>query len=147
MQVSEILRKIADVVDQVEGGQQVVAQEPVVQEPEVQATAIQGQIETPCDSDEADLGPMVSPLQQEHELLKKSQGVDNNVAEFAEEDEGYESELAAMKQAAGIGEEQQGPHNYAEDMKPVSINPRAVAATEAHGKQDARLQQTQRKDR
>lgn len=148
MRVSEILFKAAEMVAQSEAGEE------VAQAPAADATAIPVQaepeaapeVETPCDA-EADLGPMVSPLQQEHELLKKSQGVDNNVPEFAEEDEGFQSELASMKQAAGIGEEQQGPHNYAEDMKPVSINPRAVAATEANGKQDHRLQQTQRKDR
>jgi hypothetical protein len=49
-----------------------------------------------------------------------------------------------MKKAAGIGEEQQGPHNYAEDIKPVSLNPRANAALEANGK--AHIKHTERKD-
>jgi len=162
MRISDILRTMADVVDKAEGEAQVqqpVAQEPVAVAPV--APVVQGELEvpaeTPCDA-QAELDPelnadevtMVSPLQQEHELLKKSQGVNNNVSEFAGDEQGdddYDSELASMKQAAGIGEESQGPHNYAEDLKPVSINPRAVAATEANGKQDPRLKQTQRRNR
>lgn len=108
MRVSEILRKMADVIDQVEGGNAAA-----VAEPECGSAGQElGQVEvpageTPRDND-ADLGPMVSPLQQEHELLKKAQGVDNNVAEFAgEEADGFQSELATMKQSAGIKAEKQ----------------------------------------
>ena len=168
MRISDILRTMADAVDQAEGGEQALQAEPtqiapappeaVAQQPMQEPSAIpamQGELEapaeeTPCGELDAGEVTMVSPLQQEHELLKKSQGVNNNVSEFAgdeQSDDDYDSELASMKQAAGIGEEPQGPHNYAEDIKPVSINPRAVAATEANGKQDPRLKQTQRRNR
>ena len=107
---------MADVIDQVEGGEAAaVAPTPAVAEPECGQEFGQVEVpagETPRDND-ADLGPMVSPLQQEHELLKKSQGVDNNVAEFAGEDTGFESELAAMKQSAGI----EGENNCEPEVK------------------------------
>jgi len=105
----------------------------------------------PVDTDEKldpETATMVTPLQQEHELLKKSQGVENNVAEFASQEGDYNDELSAMKKSAGIGEEQQGPVDHAADMQPVTINPRAVAATEAnHGEPDPRLKNTERRRR
>ena len=42
---------------------------------------------TPCDNaDGTEPATMISPQQQELELLKKSQGVENNVEEFANDD-------------------------------------------------------------
>lgn len=152
MRVSDILRKMADVVDQAEGAEQAVQQEPVelepavepavaqepVQEPVVQATAISGTIEapaeeTPCCAAEDDDLTMVSPLQQEHELLKKSQGVDNNVSEFAGDEDEYQNELAAMKQTAGIGEEQASKAAHEEQRQMEDqLNPRRNAALAFH---------------
>jgi len=162
MRIGEILRKVADLADQAEQaeqGQAVVQAEPIAApepiaatpEPAMDVTATVTQL-VPVDTDEKldpETATMVTPLQQEHELLKKSQGVENNVAEFAsQEGDDYNNELSAMKRSAGIGEEQQGPVDHAQDLKPVSINPRAVAATEAnHGEPDPRLQQTQRRNK
>ena len=94
MQISDILRKVADIVDQVEG--EGVAQEPGVQQaPGAQPDQAQtGQL-TAVDvssDDNTETDSMISPLQQEHELLKKSQGVENNVSEFAG-DEGLEGDV------------------------------------------------------
>lgn len=161
MQVSEILRKIADIVDQEEGNveqaavvqpAQTIQQEPVaepVQEPvpapdaTIAVTRVAGEVETGTDELCSDEVTMVSPLQQEHELLKKSQGVDNNVSEFADDE--YDDELAAMKKSAGIGDEPQGPVDHAADCRTVSLNPRANAALEANNK--APLNHTQRRNR
>lgn len=135
MQVSEILRKIADVVDQAEAVEQ-QAQAPAVQpeapegEVTAQVTAVSGEL-APVDANGQccdEPGTMVSPLQQEHELLKKSQGVDNNVSEFAD-DEGYNDELESMKQMAGIGEEQANAKANAEQRQMEDqLNPRRNAA-------------------
>jgi len=156
MQIGEILRKVADLADQADLANQgeAVAQPETIaasQEPEMDVTATVTQL-VPVDTDEKldpETATMVTPLQQEHELLKKSQGVENNVAEFAsQEGDDYNNELAAMKKSAGIGEEQQAPVDHAQDLKPVSINPRAVAATEAnHGESDSRLKNTERRRR
>lgn len=143
MQVSEILRKIADIVDQeesgVEAGPVTQAEPPAVPVPQpasnarITVTRTGGEIdplgnEDECCRDEAQPEvTMVSPLQQEHELLKKSQGVDNNVSEFADDE--YQDELAAMKQSAGIGEEQASAKAQDEQREMESqLNPRKNAA-------------------
>lgn len=72
MKTSEILRKLADLVDSVE-----------------------------CDSSETqadDTGVMVPPLQQQIELQKKEVGVDNIYDEEPEE----QDELAILKINAGV---------------------------------------------
>lgn len=161
MRVSEILRQLADLVDQTEDA--AVADAGMdVSEPgmdgaetgtgEITITQLEP-VEVDGD-DKSEPATMVSPLQQEHELLKKSQDVENNVAEFAEDDLDSEErdwdgsmkvspdeieepsdddELEEMKRLAGVHEKHQGPRNYAEDVKPVSMNPRANAALEASG--------------
>lgn len=177
MQIADILRKAADLVDAAEGS---IAQEPEAQQVQDPAANAPGQlaaVEVDTD-DNTDKETMVSPLQQEHELLKMSQGIDNNVAEFAGDSDMEESngemdqaeqlqhpdhsedeykqmfgsdkesdddELAQMKKMAGIGEEQQGPVDHAEECKPVSLNPRANAALEANGKEHLKF--TKRRDR
>ena len=216
MQLSELLRKLADLIDQadnVAAGHEGVA-EPEAETGEIAVTHLEP-VEQNC-VDDSEPASMVSPLQQEHELLKKSQGVDNHVAEFAEDDDeldlsmdieetpnkkpdfldidkdgdreepmskavkdkeveedvidgeevdyGYpwqrrnrseredpeayahatgdisseeeDDELEALRKMAGIGESQ-GPYNYAEDLKPASINPRAEAARQFHAKRIA----------
>ena len=148
MRVSEILRQLADLVDQEEGTDQMPVQMPdqTAQPDEMCADVAVTQmepVEIALDGTEDE--PMVSPLQQQHELMKKATGVDNHVDTFAGED-GGEDELELMKKMAGIGEEQEGPHDHAADCQQVSINPRANAALEANGKQDHRLMQTKHRD-
>jgi hypothetical protein len=152
MRVSEILRKMAEIAELVDqdGEAEVEQSTPIQNIPAEQPAPIQN---TPVE-DEAEPSPdlnaeevtMVSPQQQELELLKKSQGVDNNVSEFAgdDTDDDYDAELEAMKQMAGIGNEQEGPIDHAEACRPVSLNPRANAALEANNK--PHLKHTQRKD-
>jgi len=170
MRVSEILRNLADLVDQTEdaavqdatGQMPVQAEQPCDQPGEGGAEVTVTHLE-PVEIDGTDNSEpetMISPLQQEHELLKKSQGVDNHVEEFADAsaqvdaevgeeantaDQGYNDEIASMKQMAGIGEEQQGPVDHAQDLKPASLNPRANAALQANGKKH--LAHTKRRDR
>ena len=146
MRIGEILRKLADIVDQEEPATQQepvqqepmaepVQQEPVQQEPvaTVQVTRVAGEMDGDCGCDDSD-PVMVSPLQQEHELLKMSQGVDNNVDEFADQEEaGYQDELAAMKQSAGIGEEAANAKAQTEQAEMEnSLNPRRNAAIAMH---------------
>jgi len=195
MRVSEILRNLADLVDQTEDAavQDATGQMPVQAEQPCDQPGEQGAevtvthlepVEVSSD-DGSEPATMISPLQQEHELLKKSQGVDNNVAEFAgddgdeqmvptelnsEEEQPWAStekdgsplqrepedngqwasserdstptsdnedevdegnDLSRMRKMAGIGEKQ-GPHNYAEDSKPASVNPKRNAALAFH---------------
>lgn len=168
MRVSEILRQLAELVDQTEDAAVADAGMDQSAGADVTEPGMDG-AETGCGditvtqlepvevdgTDGTEAETMVSPLQQEHELLKKSQGVDNHVDEFAEDEldtaekdwEGEmksdsmevpepeleeDDELEAMKRLAGV-HENNGPHNYAEDIKPVSMNPRANAALEASG--------------
>jgi len=199
MRVSEILRQLADLVDETEtvAGQEDQGQMPVQAEQPCDQPGATGAditvthlepVEVSTD-DGSEPATMISPLQQEHELLKKSQGIDNNVAEFAgddgddqmartelnaeeeqpwagtkkdteeeqpwastekdgsplkspgrrdndEVDEG-DADLSRMKKMAGIGNEQK-PHNYAEDSKPASVNPRRNAASAFHKSANAR---------
>lgn len=79
MKIGELLRQLAAIVDS---------------EEEVGAAS-----DTPGEL-------MVSPLQQAHELLKKSNGVENNVDVFAADDP---KELARLQQMAGIQPAAQAP--------------------------------------
>jgi len=95
MKIGEILRKIADIADQQDAESANVA--PGM---ETVPSDLNAQADEYGDSpDEVYVGP----LQQKHELLKKATGVENNVDQFANDDEG---ELAKMKTNAGI---QQAP--------------------------------------
>jgi len=89
MKIGEILRKLADVVDAEEAGRTGQATTQTII-PDLNAQAGTG--ESP---DEIYVGP----LQQKHELLKKATGVENNVDQFAADDE-----LAKMQQNAGIAQ-------------------------------------------
>lgn len=133
MPVSDILRKLADIVDQTE---QSVAptQEPAGdEEAEIEVTQLEP-VDV-SDEDGSECASMVSPQQQELELLKKSQGMENHVEDFAEEDcsEEEEDELEAMKRMAGIGE-QDGPVDHGDSIRenPMHVNPKAEAAKEFH---------------
>jgi hypothetical protein len=92
MKIGELLRQIADIAD---------AQD-------VESGNDADTVTTPSDlnaqADEYGDSPdevYVGPLQQKHELLKKATGVENNVDQFAADDE-----IAQMQQNAGI---QQAP--------------------------------------
>jgi len=87
MKIGELLRQLADRID-AEESQDPEAPEPGGCTPDLNAQAGTG--ESP---DEIYVGP----LQQKHELLKKATGVENNVDQFAADDE-----LAQMQQNAGI---------------------------------------------
>ena len=147
--------------------------EPAVTEPnQPEATTVTLAPVEVDNTDDTDPGIMVSPLQQQHELLKKATGIENNVDTFdgshcgdvepelddedaddndphsynsPSEDDQYNKELSRMQKIAGIGEDN-APVDHGEALRPVSMNPRAVAATEAHSKQDKRLQQTKRRE-
>ncbi len=94
MNPSEILRKFADIIDNVSGTQskgQLIA----VNAPDMH------------DSPEQELDPdpkMIPPLQQNLELLKKSVGVDSEYDEDCGcgDDDEPEDELDAIKRIAGI---------------------------------------------
>lgn len=87
MKIGELLRQLADIVDAEESNSP-EAIEPGGCTPDLNAQAGTG--ESP---DEIYVGP----LQQKHELLKKATGVENNVDQFADDDE-----IAKMQQNAGI---------------------------------------------
>ena len=85
MKASEILRKVADLIDMQE--QPVPVQQPIVinvggalaaQEPEQQ------------DTEELETDVMVPPLQQKLELLKRNAGLENVYDQTADEDEPFE---------------------------------------------------------
>ena len=109
MRASEILRGLADLIDNAEGGQMSAApaQAPVAQ---VQAVEL-----VPVDvpnQDDAEKTTMVPPLQQKIELLKKSLDVDNEFDRgFDQVDQEQEAEaqpehehndLDRMREMAGI---------------------------------------------
>ena len=84
MKIGEILRQLADMVDA----------EEAEKTQEIGDPAMSGQAGTGESPDQVYVGP----LQQKHELLKKATGVENNVDQFADDDE----ELAKMQQNAGV---------------------------------------------
>ena len=109
MRASEILRGLADLIDNAEGGQMSA---PPVQAPVAQVQAVEL---VPVDVDnqnDAEKTTMVPPLQQKIELLKKSLDVDNEFDRgFDQVDQEQESEaqpeqehddLDRMREMAGI---------------------------------------------
>ena len=107
MKASEILRKLADVIDSAEGGQeqsQTVAPQSVPAQPQ-RAELVA--IEVP-NTDTADAGTFVPPLQAKIELLKKAVDVDSIYDQGGPDEEltGHgddnEDELDQMKKMAGI---------------------------------------------
>ena len=94
MKASEILRKLADVIDSAEGDQ---ADQPETHPNVRGATA-------PVDAtggDEKLTITMLSPLQQDLELQKKAVGV-NNAFDDQEFDQEASDEIALIKKSAGI---------------------------------------------
>jgi hypothetical protein len=87
MKMGDILRDLAELLDQQEQGNQELQQEPA--EPvEVDRTA----------DDEVDSGHFIPPLQQKLELLKKAVGV----ASAYDAPEGEQDELARMRHLSGM---------------------------------------------
>lgn len=87
MKIGELLRQLADYAD---------SQDETVSTQEVGDPEMSGQAGTGDSPDQVYVGP----LQQKHELLKKATGVDNNVDQFADDDE-----LEQMKQNAGVAQQ------------------------------------------
>jgi len=99
MKMSDILRDLAELLDQQDGQQD-------GQAADMSGNSTQARMqEVPADmpgqstpkSDDPQLDKMVPPLQQKLELLKKVSGVDNEFDKNSQPDE-----LARMKQMAGI---------------------------------------------
>jgi len=117
MEIGSILRRMADIFDQ-------------AMNDEVESVQLhQVEIDNNEEISNGD-SPMVSPLQQEHELFKKATGVENNVDQFAQ-DEAPGDELADLISLAGV-DGHEGTRDYADTIAPVSVNPRATAAQEYH---------------
>lgn len=136
MQVSELLRKLADLVAQAETeGTSIAApaQQAAPEQGEVVARTVKlTPVQVPQVAD-GEGEPMVSPLQQQHEMMKKSMGDDEGEYEETEECEGddedaYQAELDSMRRIAGIGEQQQTKESKPE----MEVNPRKTAAQEFH---------------
>lgn len=100
MKIADILRQLADQVDQ----EDVRDHNPV---PELSATAGGDQVETPKNTDAGeDDETFVPPLQLKLELLKRAVGVDNvyddERADEVNSESGQEDEIAVMQRRAGI---------------------------------------------
>jgi len=141
MKVGEVLRGLADKIDAKEAQQ---SAESLIQQSNLMAQQANAMAQNTVQSamaktvilapeqeevevdntDCTDVETMVPPLQQKHELLKKATGVENNVSEFAKEED---NEITIMKKMAGIGEPEQD-RDMSEFVKPVEINPRKNAA-------------------
>jgi len=76
MNIAEILRSLADIVDRAESP---ARPDPAIQNPaELSPTAAGAPVDTPCNQDAgADDEVMIPPLQLKMELLKRAVGVDN----------------------------------------------------------------------
>ena len=100
MNISEILRKLADTIDQQSSLANGVTQDAT----ELSPTAAGTPVETPQNQDVgANDDIMVPPLQLKVELLKRAVGVDN-IYDGARSDEvnNTDDELAAIKRIAGV---------------------------------------------
>jgi len=94
MRASEILRKLADVIDSQESGQVVQQAEPVAAHPNVRVALAPAE-EPAAEQPQVAVTTFVPPLQAKIELLKKAVDVDSVY------DQGGD-ELAQMKKRAGI---------------------------------------------
>lgn len=96
MQISDILRKVADIVDQAEevsADAEAMPAEHPGEEGTVDVKIAQLEPVDVNNDDGSEGASMVSPLQQEHELLKKSQGVDNHADAIADQTAQTEAEV------------------------------------------------------
>ena len=94
MKMSDILRDLAELLDQHQGQVGADMSQNSTQQRMTQAHPVEPEL-----SDDPVMSP---PLQQKHELLKKVAGVDNAYDREAGSAVGQSDELARMKQMAGI---------------------------------------------
>ena len=116
MKIGELLRHIADAIDAEDNQSEVAIADIPGNGPDLDAQA--GEYGDSPDE------VYVGPLQQKHELLKKATGVENNVDQFADDDE-----LAKMQANAGI---QQAPtviniNTGAPPAAPTMQNPQVIS--------------------
>lgn len=110
MRAAEILRKLADVIDAQEGGQQQPAPTEITNRPEIVDVEVAAPTDTASieGSAEVNTQAMVSPLQLQAELLKQVVGQDSACSECGSDPCGCASEpdqpdeLAIIRQNAGI---------------------------------------------
>jgi hypothetical protein len=93
MKAAEILRKLADMIDQHSDQGEQARPENSVQHAELAPVEVDN-------SDETELSTMLPPLQAKLEILKKATGIDSHFDD--EETEEVPDELARIKQNAGI---------------------------------------------
>ena len=92
MKASEILRKLADVMDQYSSE---AAPANSVPHAELEPVEVDN-------TDNAETSTPIPPLQAKIELLKKSQGMDNAYDQVTPCDSAEDAELALIKQRAGV---------------------------------------------
>jgi hypothetical protein len=95
MKAAEILRKLADMIDQHGDEGSVERPENSVQHAELAPVEVDN-------TDNTETTVMVAPLQAKLELLKKATGVESHYDEATPCDSAEDAELALMKQRAGI---------------------------------------------
>jgi len=95
MKAAEILRKLADMIDQHGNEGQDDRPENSVAHAELAPVEVDN-------TDNTETTVMVAPLQAKIELLKKATGVDSHYDEETPCDSAEDAELALMKQRAGI---------------------------------------------
>lgn len=127
MRASEILRGLADLIDNVEqGGEQQQPQAAIATSTEIEQPKAHLAVVDVDNQDDTDKTTMVPPLQQKIELLKKSVNVDNEFDQgfdqVDQEQKGEQEvdELAVIKKNAGINPQQIAQHELAKD-EPLDI--------------------------
>jgi hypothetical protein len=95
MKAAEILRKLADMIDNHSDDGQIDSPENSVQHAELAPVEVDN-------TDNTETTVMVAPLQAKLELLKKATGVESYYDEATPCDGAEDAELALMKQRAGI---------------------------------------------
>jgi hypothetical protein len=104
MNIAEILRKLADIIDSKESGDQSTE---ITNRPEIAGVEVSAPTDTQGIEGDAQVNTrsMVSPLQQKLELMKKMAGeetCDTCHSSPCACDDGAEDEMAIMKRNAGI---------------------------------------------
>lgn len=92
MNIAEILRKLADVVDGAEGGERPTNSVPHAELEPVEAD----------NTDNTETTVIIPPLQAKLELMKKSMGMDSAYDEATPCDSAEDAELELIKQRAGV---------------------------------------------
>lgn len=89
MKIGELLRKVAELADDIGDNSDITIDQP---------KAPESKVVTDIELDDLETATMVPPLQQKHELLKKVSGTDNDVETFSDEDGG----INQLRQMAGL---------------------------------------------